>query len=51
MNYKGYEIEQEYVPLVGDYIYHIKKDGKYVLTNLISRHSAKINITKIINQE
>ena len=30
INYKGYVCEIEYIPLINNYMWHIKKDDKYI---------------------
>lgn len=47
ISYKGYICEIEYIPLINDYMWHIKKDNKYIVTNLISLHACKCYISKL----
>lgn len=51
MKYKGFEIEIEWIGDINDYMYHIKKDGEYVNTYLVSKHACKLWITKKLKGE
>ena len=47
-NYKGYPISMRlHFPF--DF-YDISKNGKFIMCNLLSKQSAKIRITKLINK-
>lgn len=48
-NYKGFEIESEYVE--GYLLYNIIKDGEYVKQWLVSKHACKCWITKELKGE
>lgn len=47
IGYKGYVFEIEYIPLINDYIWHIKKDNKYIDTYFNSLHACKCYINKL----
>lgn len=47
ISYKGYICEIEYIPLIDNYIWHIKKDNEYIKTNLLSLQDCKCYISKL----
>ena len=48
ISYKGYICEIEYIPLINNYMWHIKKDDKYIKCDLSSLHACKCYISKLI---
>lgn len=48
ISYKGYIFEIEYIPLINNYMWHIKKDDKYIKCDLSSLHACKCYISKLI---
>lgn len=48
ISYKGYICEIEYIPLINNYMWHIKKEDKYIKCDLSSLHACKCYISKLV---